>query len=164
MRAFLGLGSNLGDRSSNIHEAVRRLGEVPGVRVLKLSSLYETAPVGGPPQGDYINAAVEIEISLTSRRLLEAALAIERAMGRVRGERWGPRVIDIDVLFCDDLVLDAPDFVVPHPRMHERRFVLEPLAEIAPEATHPKLRRSVRELLEANTEPALRRSTDAKRD
>ncbi len=149
MRAYLGLGSNLGDRHANIAEAARRLSETPGVRVVKLSSLHETAPVGGPPQGDFINAACEVETSLPPRELLAAVLAIEQAMGRVRSVRWGPRVIDIDILLCDELILDEPDLVVPHPRMAERRFVLEPLAEIAPGVICPKSRKTVPELLAA---------------
>ena len=149
MRAFVGLGANLGDRARAIREAVRQLAAAPGVRVVACSSLYETAPVGGQVQPDYLNAACELRTSLTPRELLEAALAIERAMGRKRSVRWGPRVIDIDVLLCDALKIDEPDLVVPHPRMHQRRFVLEPMVEIAPRMKHPKFGNSMRELLAA---------------
>ena len=147
MRAYLGLGANLGDRRRNIAEAVRRLEATPGIRVVRTSPLVETKPVGGPAQPDYLNAACEVDTTLSPRELLDAALAVERAIGRRRSVRWGPRVIDIDILLCDDLVVDAPDLRVPHPRMHERRFVLEPLDRIAPGARHPELGKTVRELL-----------------
>lgn len=129
-RAVLGLGSNLGDRLANLQRATDVLGERPGVRVLRSSRVYETDPVGGPPQPDYLNAVVEIETSLEPRDLLTACLDVERELGRVRAERWGPRTIDVDLLIFDERTIDEPDLVVPHPRMLERAFVLVPLAEI----------------------------------
>lgn len=132
VRAFLGLGSNLGDRSENLRRAVALLDARDGVRVVRTSSIYETEPVG-PPQPDFLNAVAEIDTTLSPRALLEACLGVEAEMGRVRRERWGPRVIDVDLLLFDDQRIDEPDLVVPHPRMHERAFVLVPLAELAPD-------------------------------
>ncbi len=147
-RAYLALGSNLGDRQAHLDRAVRRLRAEPGVVVRKVSSYYETAPVGGPSgQGAYLNAVVEIETSLDPQRLLHALFEIERSAGRVRAEPNAPRTLDLDILLYDDLVRPSPDPIVPHPRMHERRFVLEPLAEIASTAVHPVLSRSIAELL-----------------
>ena len=117
--AFLGLGSNQGDRASVLAEALDRLGRLPGVRVMAVSSLYATAPVGREDQPEFLNAAVEIRTTLPPRELLTACLRIEAELGRIRTERWGPRTIDIDVLLYGD-------------RMQERAFVLAPLAEIAP--------------------------------
>ncbi len=128
-RAYLGLGSNLGDRLANLRRAVELLAE-RGARVVRSSRVYETDPVGGPPQPDYLNAVVEVETELEPRSLLSACLAVEDALGRVRAERWGPRVIDVDVLTYDDVVVDEPDLQIPHPRMHERGFVLIPLLEL----------------------------------
>jgi 2-amino-4-hydroxy-6-hydroxymethyldihydropteridine diphosphokinase len=125
----VGLGSNLGDRLANLQEAVDRLGRTPGVQVVQTSRVYETDPVG-PPQPDYLNAVVMVRSSLSARELLEACLAIERAMGRERGERWGPRSIDLDVLQYGREQIDEPGLQVPHPRMHERGFVLVPLLEL----------------------------------
>jgi 2-amino-4-hydroxy-6-hydroxymethyldihydropteridine diphosphokinase len=136
-RAFLGLGSNLGDRRAHLRRAVAALGEVAAV-----SGLYETDPVGGPPgQGPYLNLVVELATGAGPRRLLERARELEAGAGRVRGERWGPRTLDVDVLLVGDLVVDEPDLVVPHPRMWERGFVLAPLAELAPELVRARLGR-----------------------
>ena len=143
MLAYLGLGSNLGDRRANIDEAVRRLGETGGVTVTKASSIYETKPVGGTQQPDFLNAACEVETELSPRELLREAQRIEREMGRVRTVRWGPRNIDIDILLCGDTVIDGDALTVPHPRLTEREFALRPLAEIAPNVIHPVAKREI---------------------
>lgn len=145
MRAALGLGSNLGDRRAHLEAALaglRRLGTLVAV-----ARWIETEPVGGPPQGPYLNGAAVVETALAPRALLDAALALEREAGRVRGPRHGPRPLDIDLLLCDDRILDEPGLRVPHPRLHERRFVLEPLAEIAGDWVVPGTGRTVEELL-----------------
>lgn len=129
-RAFLGLGANLGDRLGNLQRAADLLGERPGIRVVRSSRVYETDPVGGPEQPDYLNVVLQVDTELTARDLLEACLAVEVEMGRVRAERWGPRAIDVDVLTFGDETIEEPGLVVPHPRMHERGFVLIPLAEL----------------------------------
>ncbi len=127
-RAFLGLGSNVGDRQRYLTDAVESL-----TGVVAVSPLYETDPVGGPDQDPFLNVVVELASALTPRQLLGVAHRLESAAGRVRGERWGPRTLDVDVLLVGDLVVDEPDLVVPHPRMWQRRFVLAPLADLAPE-------------------------------
>lgn len=148
--ACLGLGSNLGERESHLRSAVAALrgeGRVTGVR---LSPLYETAPVGPVPQGPFLNAAAVVETDLSPRELAALLRRIEAAAGREPPPlrtRWGPRVLDLDLLLYDDLILDSDDLVIPHPRMHERWFVLRPLADVAPEAVHPRLRLTIRELL-----------------
>lgn len=129
-RAFLGLGANLGDRLANLQRAADLLGERPGIRVVHSSRVYETDPVGGPEQPDYLNVVLQVDTDLPARGLLEACLAVEAEMGRVRAERWGPRAIDVDVLTYGEETIEEPDLVVPHPRMHERGFVLVPLAEL----------------------------------
>src|SRR6476661_8391857 len=121
--AFIALGSNLGDRRQNLQAAVTALTDA-GVTVVKVSSFHETEPVGGPPgQGSYLNAAAEIQTDLAPRGLLDLLLDIERRLGRVRGARYGPRTLDLDVLLFGDTILSEPGLEVPHPRMHERRFV-----------------------------------------
>ncbi len=127
--AFLGLGSNQGDRLENLRAAVALLDEHE-VTVVRSSRVYETEPVGGPPQPDFLNAVVEVETGRDAYGLLDACLSIENALGRVRVERWGPRVVDLDILTFDDVVVDEPDLQIPHPRMHERGFVLIPLLEL----------------------------------
>lgn len=140
-QCYLGLGSNLGDRLANLQEAVRRL---PAMDVLPLRSsrVYETEPVGGPEaQPQYLNAVIEVETDLEPRPLLEACLAIEDDMGRVRGERWGPRIIDLDVLTFGDHEVHEDGLDIPHPLMHERGFVLLPLLELDPDPPLPDGRR-----------------------
>ena len=136
--AYLGLGSNLGDRMAALDEA-RALLEAGGFQTLARSSTWQTEPGGGPPQGLYLNEVLAGETSLSAEGLLDACLATERDMGRVRAERFGPRAIDVDVLFFGDERRDAPGLILPHPRLHERLFVLVPLAEIAPFLRHPGL-------------------------
>jgi 2-amino-4-hydroxy-6-hydroxymethyldihydropteridine diphosphokinase len=132
-RAFLGLGSNLGDRLELLQGAVDELARVAGVRVTAISRVYETAPVGGPPQDAYLNAVVAIETNLDPHDLLRRCQEIEARAERVRAEHWGPRTLDVDVLLVDDLRLDDDDLIVPHPRMWERGFVLAPLRDVAPD-------------------------------
>ena len=163
MRAYLGFGSNLGDRRANIDEAIRRLGATEGIRVMKVSSMYDTEPVGGPPQPNYLNAACEVETELSPHELLRAALAIEDAMGRRREVHWGPRNIDIDLLLCGDTVIEDADLTLPHPLMADREFVLRPLAEIAPEATHPVKKREIRVLLDTVQGPFRRKKVSRRR-
>lgn len=128
-KAYLALGSNLGDRLDHLSRAVRLLDSTDGVDVVRSSRIYETDPVG-PPQPAYLNAVIEVETSRSPRELLGACRAVEDALGRVRTERWGPRTIDVDVLTFDEQTVDEPDLQIPHPRMHERGFVLVPLGEL----------------------------------
>jgi 2-amino-4-hydroxy-6-hydroxymethyldihydropteridine diphosphokinase len=128
--AYVGVGSNMGDRLENLSTAVRELARTPGVRCVRSSSVYETAPVGGPEQGDFLNAVVEISTELEPHALLEALQRIENELGRVRAERFGPRTIDLDLLLYGDEEIDDPDLTVPHPRIRERAFVVVPLMEL----------------------------------
>jgi len=145
--AYLSLGSNLGDRSANLRTAIDRLGEAGTVKAI--SSFYETEPVELRDQPWFLNCVVVLETDQPPGALLKTLLKIEQEMGRVRMRDKGPRLIDIDILLFADWVVDEPGLKIPHPAMHQRRFVLEPLAEIAPEAFHPKFGKTARTLLEA---------------
>jgi 2-amino-4-hydroxy-6-hydroxymethyldihydropteridine diphosphokinase len=133
-RAFLGLGSNLGNRAAHLRAAVAGLPDV-----VATSAVYETDPVGGPEgQGAYLNLVVELDTDLDGRALLDCCRRLEAAAGRIRTERWGPRTLDVDVLWVDGEIVDDPDLQVPHPRLWERRFVVAPLAELAPDLASPE--------------------------
>jgi 2-amino-4-hydroxy-6-hydroxymethyldihydropteridine diphosphokinase len=148
VHAFVGLGSNLGDRERTVEQAVALLGAQPGIDVVSVSILRETEPWGPVEQPGFLNGAAELETTLEPRELLGVLLDVERRLGRVREERFGPRTIDLDLLLYGDAVVDEPGLVVPHPRLHERAFALEPLHELAPELVVPG-RGSVADLLAA---------------
>jgi 2-amino-4-hydroxy-6-hydroxymethyldihydropteridine diphosphokinase len=135
--AYVGLGANLGAREEKLRRAVELLAAADGVSLLAVSQLRETEPVGVVDQPPFLNGAVALETTHTPRALLDLLLAIEASLGRVREERWGPRTVDLDLLVYGDEVVDAPGLRVPHPHLHERRFALEPLAELAPELDVP---------------------------
>jgi 3-oxoacyl-[acyl-carrier protein] reductase len=146
--AYIAFGSNLGDRLAHLDRAATELRRRPGVAVTRVSSVYETAPVGGPAgQGPYLNAVAELHTSLAPVALLQLLLDVESSLGRVRTERDGPRTIDLDLLLYDAVVRDEPELTLPHPRLHQRLFVLQPLAEIAPGLIHPVLKRTIADLL-----------------
>jgi len=153
-RAYVGLGANLGDREATIRRAVELLGATPRIEVVAVSTLRETDPVGYADQPRFLNGVAALDIALSPRELLDRLLAVERELGRVRGEgpRFGPRTIDLDLLLHGDEVVDEPGLVVPHPRLAERRFVLEPLHELDPECRLPDGRR-VADLLRGVMDP-----------
>lgn len=149
---YLSLGANQGDRPGNLRRALKEIARLPRSRLVTTSSVYETDPIlppGAPPQDDFLNLVAEIETDLSPPDLLAALLAIESRLGRVRREKNDPRPIDIDILFYGTLVLARGDLVIPHPRIPERRFVLEPLSELAPRFTHPAENKTIAELLQS---------------
>jgi 2-amino-4-hydroxy-6-hydroxymethyldihydropteridine diphosphokinase len=148
-RAYIGFGANLGDRLGTCRKALAALAVLPRSRLGMISSLYETDPVGLRDQPPFINGVALLETDGDARWLLAQLLAIEADLGRVRGTRWGPRTIDLDLLLFDDEIIASVAITVPHPRLHERRFVLQPLCEIAPDLRHPVLAKTMGELLEA---------------
>lgn len=146
--AFLGLGSNVGDREEYIEQAIFLLSKTPGIKVVKKSTNYETEPEGNTDQPQFLNAAVQIKTILDPYKLLSVLHETENALGRERDVEWGPRTIDLDILLFDDMIISDDKLQVPHPLLHERLFVLKPLAEIAPNTMHPALGRSISEIFE----------------
>jgi 2-amino-4-hydroxy-6-hydroxymethyldihydropteridine diphosphokinase len=144
--AYVSIGTNLGDREGHLALALRRLAALSDTELVAVSPVFETEPVGPPPQGMYLNAVARLRTRLAPRAMLDALLAIEREAGRVRGARNAARTLDLDLLFHGDAVLDEPGLTLPHPRLAERRFVLEPLAALAPELVHPILGLPIAEL------------------
>lgn len=145
--AFLSLGSNLGDRLANLKRAIEKIEEPSQILVTKVSPVYETEPVGRENQGWFLNLVLQVETSLEPFALLERLSSIEDQMGRKREKRWDSRNIDLDILLYDTRMMDSERLTIPHPRMHERRFVLVPLAQIAPKLLHPRLKKNIEELL-----------------
>jgi 2-amino-4-hydroxy-6-hydroxymethyldihydropteridine diphosphokinase len=150
-RVVIGLGSNVGDRAEYLARAGAAIAAMPGVRWMGCSGVMETPPAGGPPQGDYLNGACLVTTSLSARALLEQTRAIEARLGRVRPDavRFGPRTIDLDLLWIEGEVIAEPDLTVPHPRLHERVFALTPLLELVPDARDPRTGGGYAEMLEA---------------
>jgi 2-amino-4-hydroxy-6-hydroxymethyldihydropteridine diphosphokinase len=144
---YLSLGSNLGDRAANLRAALERLGELGTVEAV--SGFYETEPVGETAQPWFLNCAVKFDTEKKPRQLISGILNLEQTMGRQRKQKNGPRIIDIDILLFGTSVIDTAFLTVPHPRLHERRFVLEPLAEIAPDVRHPVFKQTIRQLRDA---------------
>ncbi|HWP67254.1 MAG TPA: 2-amino-4-hydroxy-6-hydroxymethyldihydropteridine diphosphokinase [Candidatus Limnocylindria bacterium] len=147
-RAYIGIGSNLGDRKANAQEAIRRIAELPNTRVVRASSFYESEPLGDAKTW-FVNCVIEVETDFGPEALLKRTQAIEEAMGRkrVKGKRWGSRIIDLDLLLWNQEVVQKKNLKIPHPEMHKRRFVLLPLAELAPHVIHPQLGSSISSLL-----------------
>lgn len=152
---YLGLGSNLGDRRRNLEDAIARL-DSPDLRVLRASSIYETEPRDVADQPWFLNQVIEAETSLFPRQFHARAKKIERELGRKPSRPKGPRLIDIDILLFGEAIVSMPELEIPHPRMTERRFVLEPLAELVPELRHPSTRRTIREMLALVKDQAIR--------
>jgi 2-amino-4-hydroxy-6-hydroxymethyldihydropteridine diphosphokinase len=154
--AYLGIGSNIGNRQMNFKEAVRRLNAKDDIEVIERSSFYPTRPAGGPPQEDYLNGVLKIETPIPPEKLLQTLKDTEEDMGRIPAGRDHARIIDIDILLYDDMILRTGSLVIPHPRMHERYFVLRGLSELAPDVMHPVFGRTVAELY--RTHGTIRRS------
>jgi 2-amino-4-hydroxy-6-hydroxymethyldihydropteridine diphosphokinase len=154
--AYLGLGSNLHNKKQNISNAIKALRKISGINVTKISHFYKTKPVGVVNQPDFINAVIKIKTNLSQDELITLLLSIEKKQGRIRSRKWGPRIIDIDLLLYSHSVIKTHNLIVPHSRLHKRYFVLKPLTEIAPGAVHPILKKTsktlLKELLNGNSE------------
>ncbi len=147
MRAFIGIGSNLGEKERNIRRAVDEIAVMPFTKLITVSSLYDSEPVGEVEQGNFVNAVALVETDLQARRLLWNLMLIEQRMGRVRTVRWGPRTIDLDIVIYGKNIVEEDGLVIPHPELEKRAFVLIPLLEIEPDLVHPRTKEPIRKLL-----------------
>ena len=147
VQAYLGLGSNIGDRKQQLLKAIDLIGNIKGIKVTKQSSIYETAPIGYTDQPNFLNLCLEIETELSPQQLLKHCLDIEQQLHRVREIRWGPRTLDIDILLYSDNIIETDNLSIPHPRMQERAFVLIPLNDIASDKKDPRLNQKIRDLV-----------------
>lgn len=145
---YLSIGTNLGDKEVNLNTAIEKINNINGVNIEKVSSFIKTEPWGNTNQDEFLNAAIKLKTILSPKRLLKELLNIENEMHRVREVKWGPRIIDLDIVLYDDLVLEEDFITIPHPRMEDREFVLEPLCELAPNKVHPLLKKRIFRLLE----------------
>ena len=146
--AYIGIGSNLGIPEENCTKAIEKISSTKDIKIISKSSFYQTAPIGNIEQDWFINSAIKIDTQLTPRELLSALLSIESEMGRIRKEKWGPRLIDLDLLFYDNLILNQEGITLPHPEIQKRKFVLVPLNEIAENLTHPIQKKTIKTLLQ----------------
>ena len=160
MKAFIGLGSNLGEREAMIRQALDEIAKLPGTRLARASSLYDTEPAGEVDQPNFLNAVAQIETELTARQLLWNLLLVEKRLGRMRTQRWGPRTIDLDLLLYGNLIVEEPDLTVPHPELTRRSFVLVPLVELDPLLVHPVTGETLLSHLSSlKTRPPVKRGT-----
>ena len=160
MKAFIGLGSNLGEREAMIRQALEAITRLPGTQLLRASSLYDPEPQGEVDQPNFLTAVAQIDTELTARQLLWNMLLIEKRLGRVRTQRWGPRTIDLDLLLYGNLIVEEPDLVVPHPELTRRSFVLVPLVELDPLLVHPGTGETLlSHLSRLNTRPPVKRGS-----
>lgn len=160
MRAFVGLGSNLGEREDLIRQALEEIARLPQTQLVRASSLYDTEPVGDTDQPNFLNAVAELDTDLPARQLLWNLMLIEKRLGRVRTHKWGPRTMDLDVLLYGDQVMEEPDLRVPHPELIRRSFVLVPLVELDPTLVHPETGETLLDhLARLNTRPPVRKGS-----
>jgi len=152
MKAFVGIGSNIGDRMGNCLKAISMINDVDGCSVIKRSSFYRTEPIGYKDQNWFVNCIILVETKFSPYELLMQLQEIEKSMGREKGIKWGPRLIDLDIIMYDNLIMDNGKLTIPHPLMHKRRFVLIPMNEIAPSVIHPVLNKTIKEILNSLSE------------
>ena len=150
--AYIGIGSNLGTPGKNCANAIEKISRTKDIKIISKSSFYQTEPIGGVQQGWFVNSAIEIETDLSPENLLSVLLNLELAMGRIRKEKWGPRLIDLDLLFYGNLVLENKSLTLPHPEIQNRKFVLVPMCEIAENLIHPTLKKTIKTLLQESSD------------
>jgi len=150
--AYIGIGSNLGTPKKNCTKAIEKISSAKDIKIISKASFYQTEPIGGVQQGWFVNSAIEIETDLSPENLLSVLLNLELAMGRTRKEKWGPRLIDLDLLFYGNLVLENKSLTLPHPEIQNRKFVLTPMSEIAENLIHPTLKKTIKTLLQESSD------------